>query len=163
MKYKPLTTIKYQRDNMSSDSIKAWLKYQRENQFSVGDYLIKKIKNHEFDRWDIELFNDKSQPDVYRKYVVLKIDDLGIPYVAPIICPGAIGKHAIPLTNVDLNYERFELDPDYETYLLLDRADEYDPLERWRYYFKKSAQELNDMFKDFKRYAKNNLDKHRKR
>jgi len=142
MKYKPIGGIKYADYNMTGHSITRWVEYRRTHNFSVGDYLIKKVKNHEFDRWDIEPFSE-HRSEMHRKYIVLKIDKFDVPHVAPIVFPGSIGKNAFPLCNVDLDYERFELDPEYETYLILDKIEEYDPLRELTNEIRESTKELN--------------------
>ncbi len=119
--------------NMTGAAVMKWLLYCEQHKFSVGDYLIKKVKNHQYNRWDIEIFSGKSN-DVYRKYKVLRIDDVGIPYITKIRYDGKPSQRIFPLCNVDLEYEHYELDPEYETYLLLGKENEYDPQGKWKEY-----------------------------
>lgn len=134
--------------NYMGKAIVEWLKYAETHDFKIGDYLVKyerKIGN----KWVIEKFNHRSDDDVWRKYKVTYKDELGIPYVQKVTQFGDLSKEQYPLVNVDLSSYRYEIDPDYETYILLGKEDEYDPQGRWKQRFhersKKALRPLQEL------------------
>jgi len=116
--------------NYRGETIVAWLEYIKTHDFKVGDYLVKYIRTGR--AWSIEKFNDYSDDDVLRKYKVTYKCELGIPYVQKVKVDGSLSEEQFPLVNIDIDYHRYEIDPDFETYILLGKEDEYDPQAKWR-------------------------------
>jgi hypothetical protein len=113
--------------NYSGERIIQWLEYSKAHKFSVGDYLIKYERVIPGNQWEIEKFSDNVDDDVWRKYKVTFKDSYDIPHIQRVKVTGELSAVRFPLVNVDLTSFRYELDPDYETYILLGLEDEYDP------------------------------------
>ena len=113
-----------------------WLEYIKTHDFAVGDYLVRHVRDYPGNNWIIERFSKKSDEDVWRKYKVTYKCPLGIPYVQKVNMDGSLCNEQFPLVNTDLSSYQFEIDPDYETYILLGKEEEYSPqgkfFDRWK-------------------------------
>lgn len=109
--------------NLQEDTQVHW--YLREvasKNFKVGDYLIKYIFRH--NTWaPCAIHEDTKQ---LRKYRVVHVDELGVPFLRGIKVSGGYYSAAVNLATITPNYERYELDPEYVDSMILET--DYDPM-----------------------------------
>ena len=92
-------------------------------QFSIGDYLIKRVMNERTDVWSTAL-NAYKAP---RKYRVLHVDKGGIGWAKEIsLTEHPVGRLICLFDEHDEN-DRYELDPDYADAIIFDRKADYHP------------------------------------
>lgn len=106
----------------------------RDSKFNIGDVLIKRTKrswyegNKLMSAWQTVMVPYRSVP---RKFVVVHVDEHGIPSVKPLTVTGKLGKDIKCFNDIDFRYEIFEEDPDYAAAIILG-DEEYDPIEHER-------------------------------
>lgn len=124
----------YIQNNVRED-ICRYLSSLRDRSFKIGDVLVKKIKKSRItkdcshiDYWEHVMVPYRKVP---AKYVVVHVDDNGIPTVKRLSVKGYFTGNIQSLADVDFRNEIFEEDPDMLEALLLNE-DEFDPIRRER-------------------------------
>jgi hypothetical protein len=107
----------------------------RNRKFKVGDVLVKKRRKVTFDWSATSIYRQEAWEYVKvphrktnAKYVVVHIDENGIPIVKRLSVNGKLTRAIQSLGDVDFRSEIFEEDPDYAEAVILDKR-EYDPIE----------------------------------
>lgn len=108
--------------------------------YNVGDFLIKKIsawdsdlyeKDSSYDgHWKIETFSETNPAP--RKYKVVAIDDVGIPYIQKVLFNGKLQGEVTCILNADPDYIKYELDPDFADHFILSDDENFDPLDSYK-------------------------------
>lgn len=117
------------------DDISRYLAFLRDRSFEVGDVLVKKVKKRKWqtnkngamdciDYWDYVKVPYRKVP---AKFVVVHVDENGIPTVKRLSVKGHFTNTIQSLADLDFRNEIYEEDPDYMEAMLLD-FDEYDPI-----------------------------------
>jgi hypothetical protein len=122
-----LAEIKEARDtHPNSILIREWHLWQ---EYEVGDVLIrqKRVGYGAKVKWIIDEVSAKCP--VPRKFKIVHIDELMIPWVKQVSVRGGLGNKLIPLTDTTTSY-RFELDPEMEVAVLL--GVEYEPRAQYK-------------------------------
>ena len=116
----------------NTDDIAKYLSSLRDRKFKVGDVLVKKTRKTVMDPktyvqsyyWDYVMVPYRKVP---AKFVVVHVDDYGIPTVKRLSVKGHFTGNIQSLADADFRSEIYEEDPDYIEALLLDE-EEYDPI-----------------------------------
>lgn len=90
--------------------------------FQEGDILIRSVKDME-GHSSIDMVSTECQ--VPKKYRVMLIDDIGIPWVKQLSVRGGLGSKLYCLANIDANRYKYKVDPEQLDALLL--GVKYDP------------------------------------
>lgn len=97
------------------------------SKISIGCYFIRYTRNSASNPWILDTVGESIRP---RKYKVVDIDEFGIPFAVPILFNNKYG-NVFDLASVDLIYNSFSIDPDFEAFLLLkNEGEEYNPWEK---------------------------------
>lgn len=124
MKYDLTKEDKEKIDNVNKfDPIVKFLRNQEHLKFKVGDILVKMVPARDEEgkmTWRPELVSDVTP--IPKKFLYVCENDVGVGFVKSINSSGKPGKGMTPMTDFDINYNRFELDPDIADHILL--ADE---------------------------------------
>lgn len=114
-----------------------WLKMREAYSFSVGDVLVREIKDwrkttdHANPVYKVQNISSKS--NVPRRYKVIHIDEYGVPYAKPIMARGQLGTDIVCMATVDLGYTRYRVDPSYVEHAILAEEDhQFDPTEAYK-------------------------------
>lgn len=121
------------------DLIGSALRHVRDEwNFNVGDVLIKRFKDSS---GALSIETTSSSNNIPKKYRVVAIDTLGVPWVKQINMRGGLSKNLISLVHMFYNgkYE-FSMDPEQQDAILLDY--EYDP--RLQYKLLRKERERED-------------------
>ena len=123
LKQKDIEDIKkFHSHSPQSRMIKEFLSWK----FSVDDVLIRHTHNHNSDR-SVDIVSEVCP--VPKKFRVLHIDELGIPWVKQLSVRGGLGNKMYCLMNYVNNY-KWEVDPEQVDALLL--GYKYDPRTEYR-------------------------------
>lgn len=90
--------------------------------FQVGDVLVRTTRTHE-NKHEIDMMNDAS--GVPKKFKVVFIDDLGIPWIKQLSVRGGLGNKMYCLANMDAHRHNYKIDPEQLDAFLL--GYKYDP------------------------------------
>lgn len=98
--------------------------------FKVGDYLIRKIRDMDMQGklssdWRTVKVHPRSP--INKKFVVVHVDEYGVPYVKHVKVDGKLGG-ILCLASNNFQMSRFEPDPEQMEHIILDNQDEFDPL-----------------------------------
>lgn len=121
--------------NHKAEEVYDVLKRFKEISFEEGDFLLR--YDHTWDdnvneyKWRIERFSEKN--DSPRKYKVVYVDEVGIPYIQKVLFNGDMSGDARCLAGYDLDNTVFKLDPDFADHnILMEEEDIFDPLEVYK-------------------------------
>lgn len=108
--------------------------------YNVGDFLIRKNCVWDSDRhdkdssygghWETEAFSETNPAP--RKYKVVAIDDVGMPYIQKVLFNGKLQGEIICALNSEPSYIRYELDPDFADHFILSDDENFDPLDSYK-------------------------------
>jgi hypothetical protein len=126
------------RTNKKAIEVHETLKRFKDISFEEGDFLIRYDARWDWDSdtedhkiWEIERFSDTN--DAYRKYKVVHVDEVGLPYVQKVLFNGNMSGEAKCLAGYDLDWTMFKYDPDFsDHHLLMEEGDHFDPLELYK-------------------------------
>ena len=126
------------RTNKKAIEVYETLKRFKDISFEEGDYLLRYdvIIDYGSDLedkkiWKIERFSEAN--DSYRKYKVVYVDEVGLPYVQKILFNGNVSGEAKCLAGYDLDWTIFKMDPDFlDHHLLMEEEDVFDPLNTYK-------------------------------
>lgn len=122
--------------NRGADQVYDTLKYiQNVGNFQENDILIKQTRGYcehaEDYRWFTEEFSSSNSAP--RKYKVVHVDDVGLPYIMKVSMKGELCGDMKCIAGYDLNYTKFEYDPDFiDHQILADEGEDFDPQEVYK-------------------------------
>lgn len=123
--------------NKKAEEVFNVLKKIKDITFEEGDYLLRYNAEWDFDsdtddkKWKLELFSDTNTSP--RKYKVVYVDEVGLPYIQKVLFNGGMSGSAVCLAGFDLDWVKFVHDPDFvDHHLLADESDQFDPLDVYR-------------------------------
>ena len=124
--------------NKKAEEVYEVLKRFLDITFEEGDYLLRynaewdwKSDEEDKKKWKVELFSEKNQTP--RKYKVVYVDEVGLPYVQKVLFNGEMSGSAICLAGFDLDWTMFKPDPDFvDHHLLMEEEDVFDPLQVYK-------------------------------
>lgn len=90
--------------------------------FSIGDVLVRTKVNHD---GVPEVDTVNGIDDVPKKYKVVYIDDIGVPWIKQISVRGGLGSKMYCLALMDINVYSYKIDPEQLEAMLLNYR--YDP------------------------------------
>lgn len=129
-------------NSVDSTDICRYLESLRDKKFKIGDVLIKK-KRKAIYNGSTQVYDHEWVPVVvpYRnvpaKYIVVYIDDHGIPVVKRLSVTGKLTRTIQSLADIDFRTEIFQEDPDYAESMILG-DEEFDPIKNERDGWRKS-------------------------
>jgi hypothetical protein len=126
------------RTNKKAIEVYETLKRFKDISFEEGDFLLRYDAQYNWDSdledkktWKIERFSDTN--DSYRKYKVVHVDEVGLPYVQKVLFNGNMSGEAKCLAGYDLDWTKFLPDPDFlDHHLLMEEEDVFDPLNAYK-------------------------------
>lgn len=138
------------RDNFNEEEIKGFAEGSRNRKaeeiydvlvrfkditFEEGDFLLRHDLEYNYETyeyfWVIEKFSEVNQS--YRKYKVVYVDEVGLPYVKKVLFNGDLCGEAKCLAGYDLDRTKFLPDPDFmDHHLLAEEDEEFDPLQVYK-------------------------------
>lgn len=138
--------------DLKNNPLMRWLNNRDAFQFKVGDILIKKTFSSSWNpqthnwtdsEWVTEVVN-KNNP-APKKYIYAFENSLGIGYLKPLKANGTGGtEQLICVINLDPQYVKFELDPDYVDHTLIGDGDfNYNEEYQEKKKFRREAMEKN--------------------
>lgn len=99
--------------------------------FGIGDVLIKKMKRYGETRPQTETVSASSAAP--KKFMCVYIDEYGIPFVKPLKVDGNLSEYIINCSQMDLDSNWFEQDPDQAAHVILSEDEkDFDPLETFK-------------------------------
>ena len=123
----------------ADNQVTKYLRFAKDHDFKMGEYLSKYTRGIErgqiwgpkgekpYTPWKQEAFT-QARKSSYRKYKVVHKDEYGICYIKKVLQDGTLSSYYSCLANIDYEYSKFELDPDYIDFLLMGGQDnDYDP------------------------------------
>lgn len=124
----------YMSRNRKADKVHDTLEVMQHIHFQVGDVLIKKEKHLGDDDelvWTTEPFSSVNSAP--RKYEVVHVDKVGLPYVSKISMKGAYCGDIKCMAGFDFDWQKFEYDQDFLDHQILAEEDEkFDPQEVYK-------------------------------
>lgn len=126
------------RTNKKAIEVYETLKRFLEIQFEEGDFLLRYDAEYDWEKddgeektWVVEKFSEVNP--VPRKYKVVYVDDVGLPYIQKVLFNGNLCGEAKCLAGYDLDHTKFLPDPDFlDHHLLKEEEDAFDPLEVYK-------------------------------
>lgn len=109
--------------DLNSDPVLIFLRNQDDQQFNVGDVLIRMYRHG--DEWKPETFS--STADTPKKYLYAFQNELGIGYVKPFKTNGKLSEVCACLTQFVSDTSKFVLDPEYADHIMLSDGEEFKP------------------------------------
>ena len=122
--------------NGNADIIFRALTALKNKNFKEGDFLIRINAKWDWDsdnnkKWQIEPFSESNATP--RKYKIVYVDEFGIPFLRRVLFNGLLANEMFCMTNFDLDWVEFLIDPDSIDHILLsDDDDVFDPLLAYR-------------------------------
>ena len=120
------------------NQVTKYLKFARDHDFELGQILVKYTRSLNYSvpwsngqkvyrPWKQERFSSAREIS-YRKYKVVHKDEFGICYIKKMLKDGSTSTYHNCLANIDYDFTKFEVDPDYIDWLLIGGKDkDYDP------------------------------------
>lgn len=100
-----------------------YLRNKENLQFNVGDILIRQYVNYD-DKVEVDKLNSGAP----RKYLYAFEDDCGMGYVKMFKADNKLSEVAVPLTEFNLDRDKFILDPEYADHIMIGDGD-FNPIE----------------------------------
>ena len=128
--------LKYIKEESRNNNVHKYFEHVASKKFKVGDVVIKKVRDGDLMSGNYKEWTDvpwkilKVSPmsPTNKKFLVVHVDECGVPYVKHIRVDGSLGGIAC-LGNMNTDCSVFEHDPEYVDHILLNGEDRpFDPL-----------------------------------
>jgi len=116
--------IALEKSDLTSDPVLIFLRNQDDQQFNVGDILIRMWRYGDSE-WKPEVIS--STTDAPKKYLYAFQNELGIGYIKSFKTNGQLSEVSQCITQLINNNSRFILDPEYADHLILGAGEEFKP------------------------------------
>lgn len=107
-------------DLAKNNIVAKWMRVKDNLKFSIGDVLLMYTKTGYDDNesWTPVKLSSGAEP---QRYVYVYEDEFGIGYIKPLkVTDGGLGTETICLTDMNWNWQRLEVDPEYAEHMILD-------------------------------------------
>lgn len=136
---KKLKEKAYNARNRKADEVHEVLGRIKDLTFEEGDFLVRQdYCRHRDDNWNIisegwetEKFSHVN--DSPRKYKVVYVDEVGLPYIQKVLMKGGLNGEAKCLAGFDLSHTKFIHDPDFVDHTIFNEEDDrFDPQDLYK-------------------------------
>lgn len=106
--------------------------YEYMKKLTVGDYIIAYTKIYNDNGASYWVVDSYGKHNKNRKYKIVAVDELGVPFYKKVLFNGKLADEMYYMGNIDHNFTKFNLDPDFQNYILLNpdkSTEDFNPVE----------------------------------